>query len=58
MPYLLMFGFGILLMALADRFAGRKSKNERKHCDVCGQRFLSYEDAEAHRRIAHTDAAI
>jgi hypothetical protein len=53
-----MFGFGILLMALADRFARRKSKNERTLCDICGQRFPSYEDAEGHKRNAHTDAAI
>jgi hypothetical protein len=53
-----MFGFGILLMALADRFAGRKSKNARTLCDVCGQRFPSYEDAEDHRRNVHMDAAV
>ena len=53
-----MFGFGILLMALADRLAGRKSKNGYKQRDICEQTFPSYEDAEAHRRRAHADAAI
>ena len=58
MPYFCMFGFGILLMALADRLAGRKSKNGYKQRDICEQTFPSYEDAEAHRRRAHADAAI
>lgn len=53
-----MFGFGILLMALTDFLEGRRGKNLQKHCDVCNQKFASFEEAESHRRESHADAAV
>ncbi|AIF83750.1 hypothetical protein NTE_01689 [Candidatus Nitrososphaera evergladensis SR1] len=52
-----MFGFGIILTALADRLAQRRNK-ERKRCDICRQRFDTYEAAEEHRRKVHADVMI
>lgn len=52
-----MFGFGILPVALADLLTRRKNK-ERKRCDVCKQRFDTYEAAEEHRRKAHADVVV
>ncbi|AIC14555.1 hypothetical protein [Nitrososphaera viennensis] len=52
-----MFGFGILLMALADFMARRKNK-ERRRCDICRQKFDTYEAAEEHRRKAHADVVV
>lgn len=48
----LVFGFGMFLMALADWLARRKHDG-RRQCDVCGQRFGTFEEAEDHRRRAH-----
>jgi hypothetical protein len=50
-----MFGFGILLMALADRLARRKHGRD-KRCDVCKQAFATFEEMGVHRREAHSDA--
>jgi tRNA U54 and U55 pseudouridine synthase Pus10 len=52
-----MFGITMILVAIADYRAQRKNK-ERKRCDVCNQKFNSFEDAEEHRRKAHANVAI
>lgn len=48
-----MWGFGIALMALADRLSGRKHSSEK--CEVCGKQFGSFEEKEEHRRLEHPD---
>lgn len=50
-----MFGFGIFLMALADKLTRRKYDGG-KRCDVCKQDFMTFEEAEVHRRNVHSDA--
>jgi hypothetical protein len=49
-----MWGFGIILMRLADYFESRKYEKRMK-CDVCGQKFGSIAETEEHRRNAHPD---
>jgi len=49
-----MFKFEILVTQLADRLAKRKNE-ERKRCDICRQKFATYEAAEEHRRKVHAD---
>jgi hypothetical protein len=46
----------MLLMAIADYRARRKNK-ERTYCDVCNQKFDTFEYAEEHRRRMHEDVA-
>lgn len=50
-----MFGFGIFLVALADKLTRRKYGGG-KRCDVCKQDFMTFEEAEVHRRNVHSDA--
>jgi hypothetical protein len=51
--WLLMWGFVIYMMRLADYFYGRRG---RKKCDVCGKKFDNIIEMEAHRRDLHPDA--
>lgn len=50
-----MFGFGVLLMAVADYLARRQHDRQRK-CDVCRQKFENFESVEKHRREVHSNA--
>lgn len=52
-----MFGSGIFLTALAD-LAARRQIKERKRCDICRQKFGTYEAAEDHRRKMHADVLV
>jgi transcriptional regulator NrdR family protein len=47
-----MWGFGILLIALAELLSGRRRAGRRR-CDVCDRQFATSEDLEAHRRQEH-----
>jgi hypothetical protein len=51
-----MWGFGIILMRLADYLESRKY-NKRMQCDVCGQKFDSIAETEEHRHNVHTSAS-
>lgn len=44
-------------MAFARVMAKRKIK-EGKLCDVCSQRFVTFEAAEEHRRRMHPDVTV
>lgn len=52
-----MFGVKIIVTVVADLVARKKNK-ERKRCDVCKQKFDTYEAAEEHRRKMHADVVI
>ncbi len=52
-----MFGSRIFLTALAD-FLARRQIKERKRCDICRQKFDTYEAAEDHRRKMHADVVV
>lgn len=51
-----MWGFGIILMRLADYLESRKYE-KRMHCDVCGQKFDSIAETEEHRHNVHADVS-
>ena len=51
------FGIAHIRTALARAMANRENK-ERKLCDVCNQRFTTFEDTEEHRRKAHPEVAV
>jgi hypothetical protein len=52
-----MFGINALLMAIAD-YRARRRNAARTQCDVCSQKFASFEAAEEHRRKMHEDVAV
>ncbi len=52
-----MFGVKIIVTAVADLVARKKNK-DRKRCDVCKQKFDTYEAVEDHRRKTHADVVI
>jgi hypothetical protein len=68
-----MFGFGIILMHLADYFARRKYDEQRKRnddvtqqrvidrtkqCDICGKDFGTEIGLETHIKESHPDNTI
>jgi hypothetical protein len=52
-----MFGINALFMAIAD-YRARRRNAARTYCDVCSQKFASFEAAEEHRRKMHKDVAV
>jgi hypothetical protein len=52
MPSITMFGFTILLMAIADRLAIRKYDKQIR-CNICNQKFQTIREAEEHRNELH-----
>lgn len=68
-----MFGFGIILMHLADYFARRKYDKQRrkndevkeqqvidrtKQCDICGKDFGTETELETHIKESHPNNTI
>lgn len=52
-----MYGIGIYLSAFAD-YLTRRKYDKQKRCDVCGQKFETFERTEIHRRESHSNARV
>ena len=52
-----MYGIGIYLTAFAD-YLTRRRHDKQKICDVCKQRFETFERTEIHRRESHSNAKV